>query len=151
MKSSVAVAAVAVLLLSSCSVTEEMGQWFAGLKEEEWEPIQDLEYPTSVSEVAWRWEVPEGNDTPRVGAIPVTGGVGAVLDDGIIALSAETGGEMWSYQVSGSEVFKATSSDGRYFVLQIMDSEDEDAPPRMIILDLETGEPVEDYLLGGGA
>ena len=151
MKSSVAVAAVAVLLLSSCSVTEEMGQWFAGLKEEEWEPIQDLEYPTSVSEVAWRWEVPEGNDTPRVGAIPVTGGVGAVLDDGIIALSAETGGEMWSYQVSGSEVFKATSSDGRYFVLQIMDSEDEDAPPRMVILDLETGEPVEDYLLGGGA
>jgi len=58
---------------------------------------------------------------------------------------------MWSYQVSGSEVFKATSSDGRYFVLQIMDSEDEDAPPRMVILDLETGEPVEDYLLDGGA
>jgi len=90
-KSSVAVAAVAVLLLSSCSVTEEMGQWFAGLKEEEWEPIQELEYPTSVSEVAWQWEVPEDNDTPRVGAIPVAGGVGAVLDDGIIALSAETG------------------------------------------------------------
>ena len=111
MKSSIAVASVAVLLLSSCSVTEEVGQWFAGLKEEEWEPIQDLEYPTSVSEVAWRWEVPEGNDTSSVEVIPVAGGVGAVLDDGIIALSAETGGEMWSYQVSGSEVFSAGSSE----------------------------------------
>ena len=151
MKSSVAVAAVAVLLLSSCSVTEEMGQWFAGLKEEEWEPIQELEYPTSVSEVAWRWEVPEGNDTHRVWLLPVAGGVGAVLDDGIIALSAETGGEMWSYQVSGSEVFSSGSSNGRYFVLQILDSEDKDAPPRMVILDLETGELVEDYLLSGGA
>ena len=151
MKSSVAVAAVVVLLLSSCSVTEEMGQWFAGPKEEEWEPIQDLEYPASVSEVAWRWEVPEGNDTYRVWLLPVAGGVGAVLDDGIIALSAETGGEMWSYQVSGSEVFSAGSNDGRYFVLQILDSEDEDAPPRMVILDLETGEPVEDYFLSGGA
>src|SRR5699024_3798837 len=102
MKSSVAVAAVVVLLLSSCSVTEAMGQWFAGPKEEEWEPIQDLEYAASVSEVAWRWALPEGHDTYRVWLLPVAGGVGAVLDDGIIALSAETGGEMWSYHVSGS-------------------------------------------------
>src|SRR5699024_11263425 len=93
----------------------------------------------------------EGNDTHRVWLLPVAGGVGAVLDDGIIALSAETGGEMWSYQVSGSEVFSSGSSNGRYFVLQILDSEDKDAPPRMVILDLETGELVEDYLLSGGA
>ena len=151
MKSSIAVAAVAVLLLSSCSATVEVGQWFAGLKEEEWEPIQDLEHPTSVSEVAWRWEIPEGNDTPSVEVIPVAGGVGVVLDDGIIALSGENGKEMWSYQISGSEVFSAGSQYGNYFVLQIMDSEDEDASPRMVILDLETGEPVEDYLLSGSA
>src|SRR5690625_7676505 len=93
-----------------------MGQWFAGPKEEEWEPIQDLEYPTSVSEVAWRWEVPKGNDTYRVWLLPVAGGVGAISDDRINALSAETGRRMMCYQVSGSDVCSAGSSDGRYFV-----------------------------------
>ncbi|MFE6305826.1 PQQ-binding-like beta-propeller repeat protein [Nocardiopsis sp. NPDC057823] len=110
------------------------------------EAVQDLERPPSVSEAAWAWEAPEG-----VGALgglfPVPGGVAAVVDDGVVALSGENGGVMWEHRFPGTRAFGAVSGENRYFTLQLMDAEDDEARPRMLVIDASTGEPVHDYRL----
>ena len=57
---------------------------------------------------------------------------------------------MWEHRTPGSEVFGAVADQGRYFVLQVLDPENEEAPPRMVVVDLSTGEPVRDYRLESG-
>ncbi|WP_306368670.1 PQQ-binding-like beta-propeller repeat protein [Nocardiopsis sp. CC223A] len=110
------------------------------------EAVQDLERPSSVSEAAWTWEAPEG-----VGALgglfPVPGGVAAVMDDGAIALSGENGGVMWEHRFPDTRAFGAVSGQGQYFTLQLMDTEDDEARPRMLVIDASTGETVHDYRL----
>ncbi|MFD3684408.1 PQQ-binding-like beta-propeller repeat protein [Nocardiopsis sp. NPDC058631] len=135
---------MATFLLTSCaSIGDQTGP--AGAPEE----IRDLDRPTSVSRVAWTWEAPEGvADLAGVHAVP--GGVAAVVDDGVIGLSGENGGVMWEHRVPGSEVFGAVAGQGRYFVLQVLDSDDTEAPPRMVVIDLSTGESVHDYELRDG-
>ncbi|MCP3014438.1 hypothetical protein NGM33_13955 [Nocardiopsis dassonvillei] len=54
------------------------------------------------------------------------------------------------FRAPGSEVFGSVADHGRYFTLQILDPEDESAPPRMVVLDTATGEPVQDYSLTEG-
>ncbi|WP_285729951.1 PQQ-binding-like beta-propeller repeat protein [Nocardiopsis sp. ATB16-24] len=110
--------------------------------------IKDLEYRTEVSEVAWQWEAPK--ETSRVEVFPVPGGVAALLEDGVVALSGENGGRMWEFRVSGSEAFGALAGGGRYFALQLLDPNDEATPPRMVVLDTETGKPIQDYILTEG-
>ena len=95
------------------------------------------------------WEVPETNDTPRVGRSRLGVLVRFWMTESSLFLlrPGERCGPIRFLEVRFSGYFQRW----RYFVLQIMDSEDEDAPPRMVILDLETGELVEDYFLSGGA
>ncbi len=75
------------------------------------------------------------------------GGVAALLDDGVVGLSGENGEPMWEFRVPGSEVFGSVADHGRYFTLQILAPEDGSAPPRTVVLDTATGEPVQDYTL----
>lgn len=135
------------VLLTACSASEgtDQGAFGAG---ESGEEVLDLEHRAEVSEVAWQWEAPEESTRPRILAVP--GGVAALLDDGVVGLSGETGGPMWQFRVPGDEAYGSVSDDGRSFVLQILDPDDESAPPRMVVLDTATGEPREDYPLSEG-
>lgn len=140
----------AVLLaffLSSCSSGGDTGQAGAGPGQSQ-EEIKGLEYRTEISEMAWQWEAPEG--ISRVRIFPVPGGVAALLDDGVVGLSGRNGGQMWEFRVSGSEAFGNLADHGRYFVLQLVDLDDEAAPPRMVVLDTATGKPAQDYALTEG-
>ncbi|MEE2036466.1 hypothetical protein Q8791_04415 [Nocardiopsis sp. CT-R113] len=149
MRHGVAVAAAAAFLLTSCASTGGQGQDGSGGSSGSPEEIADLERPGSVSGVAWTWEAPEGvADLAGVHAVP--GGVAAVVDDGVIGLSGENGGVMWEHRVPGSEVFGAVAGQGRYFVLQVLDPDAPQTQPRMIVVDLSTGESVHDYELRDG-
>ncbi|WP_116245487.1 PQQ-binding-like beta-propeller repeat protein [Nocardiopsis sp. FIRDI 009] len=147
MRHAVAAAMATAFLLTSCSLSEAPGE-FEGSSEER-EPVRDLDQPASVNASAWTWDAPEGV-ADLDGLFPVPGGVAALVDDGVVGLSGENGGVMWEHRVAGSEVFGAVAGQGRYFVLQILDPDDDEAPPRMVVLDLSTGEPVWDYQLGSG-
>ncbi|WP_026338433.1 MULTISPECIES: hypothetical protein [Nocardiopsis] len=139
---------LSALLLVSCSAEEGSGGGVTGSDGAPQELVRDREYRSEVSGAAWTWEAPEGVSRTRV--LPVPGGVAALLDDGVVGLSGENGGPMWEFRVPGSEVFGSVADHGRYFTLQILDSEDESAPPRMVVLDTVTGEPVQDYSLTEG-
>ncbi|MES0835193.1 PQQ-binding-like beta-propeller repeat protein [Nocardiopsis tropica] len=149
MRHGAAVAVAATFLLTSCASFDGQDQGGPGGSSGTSEEIRDLDRPGSVSGVAWTWEAPEGvADLAGVHAVP--GGVAAVVDDGVIGLSGENGGVMWEHRVPGSEVFGAVAGQGRYFVLQVLDPDDTEAPPRMLVVDLSTGESVHDYELRDG-
>lgn len=95
----------------------------------------ELEHRTSVSAAAWEWEAP-GSSPSAVFSVP--GGVVVLRGDGAVALSGETGEEIWKYQDPERETLGNVSDDGRYVVLQTGDVDGTE----LLVLDSGTGEVV---------
>ena len=99
------------------------------------------EHVGTVSEIAWTWEPPRSTD--RVGLRAMNEGVLVLLDEGVVALSGETGEELWSYRDRGQDhgFIADVTSNGEYVV--IYDEETYES----IILERDTGQIAQEYTL----
>lgn len=69
----------------------------------------------AVSEVAWEWATPEGRRLRRV--LAGVSGALMVLDDGVVALAGDTGGELWHHRDPGRRVAEAAVTPDRETLL----------------------------------
>lgn len=114
----------------------------------------ELEYPESVSEIAWEWQAPAGEDPPRLREVP--GGVAVFHSEGVTVLSGENGERLWEYRDQGRVVLGNVSDDGERVLLHVFD-DFEDEETQMVVLASDTGEVLHDYpvnmderIVGGG-
>ncbi|GAA1092178.1 hypothetical protein GCM10009642_34020 [Nocardiopsis metallicus] len=103
----------------------------------------DLEYPLSVSEVAWEWQAPDGGGWLLSKPIPV--GVAVFYGDGVTVLAGDSGEELWAYRVPGSEILGNVSDDQRFVVLTLANEGEDNV--EMLILDSGTGKILHRYNL----
>lgn len=140
-------ASVGIVLASGCGlvgVTHRIAD----------ETPEELEYLASVSEVAWKWQAPDGEYRPNVRAVP--GGVAVFHGDGVRILAGDSGERIWEYRDRGRMVLGNVSDNGEWVVLHVADDyEDEQA--QMVVLDSATGELHHEYeadtsdrIVGGG-
>lgn len=103
------------------------------------EPGEAPDYPISVNEIAWTWEPPRGRDSLSVQEM--NEGVLVLLDTGVVALSGETGEELWSYHDRSREnkLITNITSNGEYVV--IYDEEES----RSLLLESGTGNIAYEY------
>lgn len=121
-----------------------MSSCTGSIKETSQTPIQDLKYRDSVSEVAWHWNTSD-EEIAENAIYPVTGGVAAVLDERVIALSGMTGKIMWEHQFPEHSITGDVTDDGRRFMVFSADSKDDTARPRITAIDTSTGDISEEY------
>ena len=116
------------LVSSACSL--------GGSVREVADSVVDLDHRERVSEVAWVWESP-GDYRPAIFSIP--GGVAVIHNEGVVALSGDSGDEIWKYEVPNHAVVGNISDNGKYVVLQVGGEESEGD---LIVLDSGVGELV---------
>lgn len=144
-KLSVFLTALAALAAASCSAPP--------FTEESAEIIDGLPIPDSVNRSAWHWEAPEDADLGEVSAIP--GGAAVLLSDGVIAISGQSGEQMWEYHFPEDEEPMASERDfhgevsdnGEFYTIQSNPRDDEDGPPAMAVIETATGEVAHEYSL----
>lgn len=102
---------------------------------------ENLEYPASVSEVAWEWRPPGGSGLLFVRPVPT----GALIfhGDGVVALAGDSGEEVWKYRVKGSKIVGDVSDSREYVSLHV--SDEGEGKIEMVVLDSGTGEIVHQY------
>jgi outer membrane protein assembly factor BamB len=100
---------------------------------------RDLAYPERVEQIGWEWEAPEG--TRLVDTVPVPVGVAVLLDDGFVALSGDTGKELWEYRAREYARAAYASQLGDYLAVEIEHPEN---GPSLVELDPSTGEVLQE-------
>ena len=134
MRLQVGVASCLLIFLAGCS--------FEGVQHRSSDEVpKSLEYPSSVSEVAWEWEPPGGSGLLFVRPIPA----GALIfhGDGVVALAGDSGKEIWKYRVEGSNIVGDVSDSRRYVSLHVAD--ESGGPVEMVVLDSGTGDILHQY------
>ncbi|MFL1429591.1 MULTISPECIES: PQQ-binding-like beta-propeller repeat protein [unclassified Nocardiopsis] len=120
-----------MFLLAGCS--------FFGVESSTHEPGEAPEYREVVEEVSWTWEAPRGSESV---AIAQTGqGALVILDNGAVALSGETGEELWSYRDTDRELLGVVTDNGAHVVLH------DEEESWTVVLERDTGRVVHEYTL----
>lgn len=101
------------------------------------EPGKSPEYPRSVSEVAWTWELPR--DSGPMAVREFGEGALVLLEGGVFALSGETGEELWSYYDNDKDLDVNVTDNGEYVVLY------DEETFEITLLERDTGQVAHEY------
>lgn len=140
---SVAVSCCLVTLLAGCSA-------LGGEKEDAESGVDHQVYEgeapayarvTSVSDVAWEWEVPD-EEVSLADVLPGRSGPVMVLGDGVVGLDGATGEELWRYRVEHGGLHGAWSTpEGKEILLAVPGG----GPEATVLLDAGTGQLVAEH------
>ncbi|HEY6739066.1 MAG TPA: PQQ-binding-like beta-propeller repeat protein, partial [Actinopolymorphaceae bacterium] len=106
--------------------------------------------PVVPDRAIWQWEAPAGTivDPDDIAAIPH--GVVVQVKDGVLALDAKTGEELWHHRISGAGVLNSASTpSGDLVLVEFATGNDvapDDAGSLMVALDGRTGEVLSRYV-----
>lgn len=102
------------------------------------DPGSSPEFRDSISEIAWTWEPPRGVDGLVVRRIDQ--GAVVLFETGVVALSGETGEELWSYHDRSREFIGNITSGGEHVVLYDQENF------RVMLFESDTGRIVYEYM-----
>lgn len=89
--------------------------------------------------MSWTWDPPQGVE--EIVVRPFDEGVIALVEDGVFALSGETGDVLWSYRDPGKTLLSNVTTDGEHVVLH------EEENSRTILLDRDSGRISHEFSL----
>ncbi|WP_162606701.1 PQQ-binding-like beta-propeller repeat protein [Jiangella asiatica] len=113
------------------------------------EPVAPVGAP---EQVAWQWDTPNGEQLSWETVVSTANGVAILVDDGVVALDAETGEELWHYRVSGAEARDISASpSGAWVMATFASGNDSEGGQRLVAFHGDSGELGFDDVGGLGA
>lgn len=104
------------------------------------------------AQMLWSWETPAGEQLRWDDIVAMPTGVAVRVSDGVVALDAETGEQVWQYRRSGARAWSiAASPSGAWVIVTLGSGSSDDGGVRVMAFDGRTGAVGFDELAAGGS